>query len=262
MIGAMLAQARRTLDVRRRRRARSAEDVRRLPRRRPDPARARAWTSATPGACTMSATANRAARSRSRPRTRRAPTSTRCSRGSTPTGPTPRCSPRSPRRRSSRWPDAGDGDAGSRRRRVESAASTRARRWTRRPRRRSTTTSSSASGKSEVNLHGSHWRLRRHDGQAAGRAARGPRRDWGSRAGPRSRCSRIIFPALCETMRILIAGQGDRAPGGDCRRSERFFERHVAPWTFDCCDCNRGLSACQLLSARSRIHARIHGART
>src|SRR2546423_1264434 len=41
--------------------------------------------------------------------------------------------------------------------------------------------------------------------------------------------------ALCETMRILIAGQNDRRPASvDQQRA--FFERHIASWIFDCCN--------------------------
>jgi len=39
--------------------------------------------------------------------------------------------------------------------------------------------------------------------------------------------------ALCETMRILIAGQGERAPATIAEQRE-LFERHIVSWTFDC----------------------------
>ena len=40
--------------------------------------------------------------------------------------------------------------------------------------------------------------------------------------------------ALCETMRILIAGQGRRAPA-TVGEQRAFFERHIAPWVGVCC---------------------------
>ena len=40
--------------------------------------------------------------------------------------------------------------------------------------------------------------------------------------------------ALCETMRILIAGQGQRAPA-TIAEQRAFFERHIAPWISACC---------------------------
>ena len=40
--------------------------------------------------------------------------------------------------------------------------------------------------------------------------------------------------ALCETMRILIAGQGERAPS-TISEQRAFFERHIAPWVLACC---------------------------
>jgi TorA maturation chaperone TorD len=40
--------------------------------------------------------------------------------------------------------------------------------------------------------------------------------------------------ALCETMRILIAGDDDRAPVPVSQQRE-FFERHIEPWVFKCC---------------------------
>jgi TorA maturation chaperone TorD len=47
--------------------------------------------------------------------------------------------------------------------------------------------------------------------------------------------------ALCETMRILIAGQGERAPS-TIAEQRAFFERHIAPWVLACCtaigDCS------------------------
>jgi len=39
---------------------------------------------------------------------------------------------------------------------------------------------------------------------------------------------------LFETMRVLIAGAGERVPA-DLPQQREFFNRHMAPWVFDCC---------------------------
>jgi len=88
-------------------------------------------------------------------------------------------------------------------------------------------------GKSEVNLHASHWltgfmmekplvELRAAlDGLGLAR-----------QAGVTMLEDHLA--ALCETMRILIAGQGARAPAPISAQRD-FFERQIAPWAFSCC---------------------------
>jgi TorA maturation chaperone TorD len=88
-------------------------------------------------------------------------------------------------------------------------------------------------GKSEVNLHGSHWLTGfmmekplaelRADLAALGLARR-----------PEVTMLEDHLSALCETMRILIGGQGDRRPA-PVSEQRRFFEARIAPWANDCC---------------------------
>jgi TorA maturation chaperone TorD len=41
--------------------------------------------------------------------------------------------------------------------------------------------------------------------------------------------------ALCETMRLLITGDGDRVPASiDVQRN--FSRKYLSSWVFDCCD--------------------------
>ncbi len=66
---------------------------------------------------------------------------------------------------------------------------------------------------------------------------------------------------LCETMRMLIAGDGDRGPSSIAAQ-RAFFERHIAPWVFDCCNAICDCSLANYYRARSRIHQFVHGGRT
>jgi len=92
-------------------------------------------------------------------------------------------------------------------------------------------------GKSEVNLHASHWRVGammerplvelRSDLAALGLARR-----------PEVTMLEDHLSALCETMRLLIEGGGG-TPASDPARQRAFFERHLASWVFDCCTAIR-----------------------
>jgi TorA maturation chaperone TorD len=88
-------------------------------------------------------------------------------------------------------------------------------------------------GKSEVNLHASHWLtgFMMERPLVEVRAAL-----VGLGLGRRDAASLLEdhLAALCETMRILIAGQGDRAPSTIAEQRD-FFARHIAPWAFSCC---------------------------
>ena len=88
-------------------------------------------------------------------------------------------------------------------------------------------------GKSEVNLHGSHWHSDAHaqkplvtlrsDLAAVGLARKGE-----------SAMFEDHFAALCESMRLLIAGDVERRSAPiDAQR--KFFQKHLQPWVFDCC---------------------------
>ena len=98
-------------------------------------------------------------------------------------------------------------------------------------------------GKSEVNLHASHWltgfMMERPLAEVRGALAR-----LGLERRPETSMVEDHLSALCETMRILIAGQGKRLPV-DIGEQKAFFDRHVAVWVFPCCDA---ISVCPLAS--------------
>jgi TorA maturation chaperone TorD len=85
----------------------------------------------------------------------------------------------------------------------------------------------------DVYLHGSHWLTGfmmekplaelRADLAALGLARR-----------PEVTMLEDHLSALCETMRILIGGQGERRPA-PVPEQRRFFEARIAPWANDCC---------------------------
>jgi TorA maturation chaperone TorD len=88
-------------------------------------------------------------------------------------------------------------------------------------------------GKCEVNLHGSHW--------LTGFMMEKPLADvratlatlgLGRRDGVNLVEDHVA--ALFETMRILIAGKGDRAPASVAQQ-KAFFDRHIAAWISECC---------------------------
>jgi TorA maturation chaperone TorD len=88
-------------------------------------------------------------------------------------------------------------------------------------------------GKCEVNLHASHW--------LTGFMMEKPLVDLrtaladlglGRQAGVTMLEDHLA--ALCETMRILIAGNEARAPA-PIATQRAFFERQIAPWVFSCC---------------------------
>jgi TorA maturation chaperone TorD len=88
-------------------------------------------------------------------------------------------------------------------------------------------------GTPPVNLHASHW--------IAGAMMQKPLADiratlagLGLARKPESAMVEDHFAALCETMRLLVAGDGSRPPGSIAQQRE-FFERHVAGWSDECC---------------------------
>ncbi len=92
-------------------------------------------------------------------------------------------------------------------------------------------------GKCEVNLHGSHW--------ISGFMMEKPlvelRADLVG-VGLARRDDVVMLEdhlsALCESMRLLIAGQDEREPA-PIAAQHAFFERHIGPWVFDCCTAIR-----------------------
>ena len=89
-------------------------------------------------------------------------------------------------------------------------------------------------GKCPVNLHGSHW----ISGFMMERPLASLRTDLnelGLARLPGTTQLEDQLGALCETMRLLIAGDGQRKPVA-IETQRWFFERHIEPWVFLCCD--------------------------
>jgi TorA maturation chaperone TorD len=88
-------------------------------------------------------------------------------------------------------------------------------------------------GRSEVNVHGSHWR--------SGFMMEKPLADLRSelallglaRKGETTMVEDHLS-ALCETMRLLIAGDVERQSAA-LETQRNFFEKQLLPWVFDCC---------------------------
>ena len=92
-------------------------------------------------------------------------------------------------------------------------------------------------GKSDVNLHGSHWL----SGFMMERPLADLRGDLAALGLARREGVVMLedhLSALCETMRLLIAGDDGRAPA-PIATQRAFFERHVASWVFPCCTAIR-----------------------
>jgi TorA maturation chaperone TorD len=88
-------------------------------------------------------------------------------------------------------------------------------------------------GKCEVNLHASHW--------IAGFMAEKPlvelRSDLVILKIARKEAATLMedhLSALCETMRLLVAGNGDRSPA-TVDQQRNFLQKRLLSWVFDCC---------------------------
>ena len=103
-------------------------------------------------------------------------------------------------------------------------------------------------GKSQVNLHASHWLT----GFMMERPLALLRTDLAELHLARRPGATLLedqLGALCETMRILVAGEGERKPAPiDVQRA--WFERHIAPWVFDCCNA---ICECPLANYYRRV---------
>jgi TorA maturation chaperone TorD len=87
-------------------------------------------------------------------------------------------------------------------------------------------------GKSEVNLHGSHWLTGFMMDRPLAQV-----REMLVRLGLERKANASVvedhLSALCETMRLLIAGGAGRAPV-DTATQQRFFAAHIEPWIERC----------------------------
>jgi len=92
-------------------------------------------------------------------------------------------------------------------------------------------------GRSEVDLHAAHWITE----AASERPLVAVRSDL-ARLGLARLAGSTLYEdhlsVLCETMRMLVAGDGERGPA-PISAQRAFFDRHIAPWVFDCCDAIR-----------------------
>ena len=114
-------------------------------------------------------------------------------------------------------------------------------------------------GRSEVSLYASHY-LGPQSGPSLGRAPR-----VAGQARPRRRPESNEFEdhlsLVLETMRMLVAGDGEREPAGVDEQTS-VFRSSYAPVDHRLLHCNIYEFCCQLLPARSRIHTMFRGART
>jgi TorA maturation chaperone TorD len=93
-------------------------------------------------------------------------------------------------------------------------------------------------GKSEVNLHASHW-LTGAMMERPLAELRGELRALGIARRADVTMLEDHLSALCETMRLLIAGHDERKPA-PVATQRAFFERHISSWVFTCCSAMKG----------------------
>lgn len=89
-------------------------------------------------------------------------------------------------------------------------------------------------GKSEVNLHASHW-LSGFMMDKPLAELRTALAELGLERGERADLLEDHLASLAEAMRLLVAGAGGRAPA-PVGIQRQFFEARIAPWAFRCCD--------------------------
>jgi len=88
-------------------------------------------------------------------------------------------------------------------------------------------------GKCEVNLHASHWIT----GFMIERPLVDLRSDLSALKITRQDAATMLedhLSALCETMRMLVAGDGERPPA-TVEQQRNFLQKRLLPWAFDCC---------------------------
>jgi TorA maturation chaperone TorD len=84
-------------------------------------------------------------------------------------------------------------------------------------------------GKSEVDPHAAHWRSEPGSGSRELAALRAELARLGIGRKPESSLYEDHIAALCETMRLLIGGNGERRPS-PLAEQRQFFERQLHAW--------------------------------
>jgi len=103
-------------------------------------------------------------------------------------------------------------------------------------------------GKSEVNLHASHWRA----GFMMEKPLAQLRTELAALGLARKGEATMVedhLAALCETMRLLIAGDVERR-GAPIDVQRNFFQKELYPWVFDCC---AAIEHCSLANYYRRV---------
>jgi TorA maturation chaperone TorD len=103
-------------------------------------------------------------------------------------------------------------------------------------------------GRSEVNLHASHW-LTGHMMEKPLADLRARLAALGLGRQPGAVMTEDHLSALLETMRILVAGQGERAPV-PLAEQRAFFHDHIAGWVDSCCGA---IADCHLANYYRRV---------
>jgi len=92
-------------------------------------------------------------------------------------------------------------------------------------------------GRSNVDLHASHW-VTEATSEKPLVAVRSDLARLGLARLAGSTLYEDHLSVLCETMRMLVAGDAERGPA-PIATQRAFFERHIVPWVFDCCNAIR-----------------------
>ena len=92
-------------------------------------------------------------------------------------------------------------------------------------------------GRSTVDLHAAHW-VTEATSEKPLVAVRSDLARLGLARREGSTTYEDHLSVLCETMRMLVAGDGERAPMSIAVQ-RAYFDRHIAPWIVKCCNAIR-----------------------
>jgi TorA maturation chaperone TorD len=108
-------------------------------------------------------------------------------------------------------------------------------------------------GRSNVDLHAGHW-VTEATTERPLVAVRSHLARLGLARRERTTMYEDHLSALCETMRLLIAGNDERKPAPIAVQRE-FFDLRIASWVFDCCDA---ICKCPLANYYQRVAEFAH----